>query len=184
VQQIKGGVLKSRLAFVEEQFGKDKLELVLASLGEADRKTLAMLATLKWYPFDVGKALDRAIVDVVGGGDPAFFERLGVASADRNLTTVHKSFITPGDPHGFLSKTPAIYSMYYETGRREYQSIGDREAVLITHEAETFSAPDCRTVIGWHRRALEMCGAADVHIVEEECRATGGAVCRYRMTWS
>ena len=184
MQQIKGGVLKSRLAFVEEQFGKDQLERVLANLGEADRKTLAMLATVRWYPFDVGKALDRTIVEVVGGGDPAFFERLGVASADRNLTTVHKSFITPGDPHGFLAKAPAIYSMYYETGRREYRRIGDREAVLITHEAETFSAPDCRTVIGWHRRALEMCGATNVRIVEEECRATGGAVCRYRLTWS
>jgi hypothetical protein len=39
-------------------------------------------------------------------------------------------------------------------------------------------------VIGWYRRALEMCGATNVHITEDECRARGGAVCRYRISWS
>jgi hypothetical protein len=60
---------------------------------------------------------------------------------------------------------------------------GAKEAVLTTHDAETFSAPDCLTVIGWYRKALEMCGATTVRIVEEECRARGGAVCRYRVSW-
>jgi hypothetical protein len=56
--------------------------------------------------------------------------------------------------------------------------------VLTTYDAETFSAHDCQTVIGWYERALEMCGARDVRIVEEECRATGGATCRYSVSWS
>jgi predicted hydrocarbon binding protein len=56
--------------------------------------------------------------------------------------------------------------------------------VLTTRDAETFSVPDCLTVVGWHRRALEMCGAKQVRIVEEECRARGGTACRYRISWS
>ena len=76
-----------------------------------------------------------------------------------------------------------IYSFYYEQGRREYRKEGEREAVLTTHDAETFSAADCLTVVGWHRKALEMCGARQVRIVEEECRALGGTVCRYRLAW-
>ena len=39
------------------------------------------------------------------------------------------------------------------------------------------------TVVGWHRRALEMCGARSVRVVEDECRAKGGAVCRYKLSW-
>jgi hypothetical protein len=39
-------------------------------------------------------------------------------------------------------------------------------------------------VIGWYRRALEMCGAEGVSIVEDECRARGGEVCRYRVEWA
>ena len=69
-------------------------------------------------------------------------------------------------------------------GRRDYEKAGDKEAVLTTHEAEAYSAPDCATVVGWYRRALEMCGVEHPRVVEEECRATGGTVCRYRLTWS
>ena len=184
MQQIKGSVVKSRLAFVEEHSGKDGVQKVLAALPEADRKTLASVITVKWYPLDLGTRLDDAIVRVLGGGKAEFFERLGAASAEKNLATVHKAFVTAGDPHAFLSRTPAIYSMYYEKGRREYRKTGDNSAILTTYDAAVFSTPDCLTIIGWHRRALEMCGATGVKVVEEECRATGGDVCRYKLTWT
>lgn len=184
MQQVKGAVLKSRLAFVREHFGDAGSERLLAALPEADRAVLGNLLPTKWYPFELGKRLDDAIVTVLGGGDRAFFERLGAASAEKNLSTVHHTFLTPGNPHGLLSKAGTIYGMYYETGRRDYRKTGEKEAVLTTHDAETFSAADCLTVIGWHKKALEMCGATEVRIVEEECRAAGGAECRYRISWS
>ena len=87
------------------------------------------------------------------------------------------------DAHGFLAKSPSFYSLYYETGRREYTPVGPKQGVFTTYDAETFSAPDCLTVVGWYRKALEMCGVAGVKIVEEECRAKGGKVCRYRVKW-
>ncbi len=183
MQQIKGAVLKSRLSFVEERFGKEAVQRVLDGLPAVDQRTLRMLFTSNWYPFALGKALDDAIVRVLGQGRTELFERLGEASAEKNLTTIHGGFLTRGDAHGFLAKAPAIYSLYYETGRREYRQEGSREGVLTTYDAETFSAPDCLTVVGWYRKALEMCGIKGVRVVEEECRATGGKVCRYRVTW-
>jgi len=184
MQRVKGVVLKSRLAFVTEHAGMDALQAVLASLPSADRKTLETVLTVGWYPFELGKALDDAIVKVVGGGDPQFFRRLGRASAEKNLTSLHKTFLTPGDPHAFLAKAQQIYGLYYDTGRREYERTGERSGVLTTRDAETFSAPDCLTVAGWYERALEMCGAKSPQVVEEECRARGGEVCRYRVSWS
>jgi hypothetical protein len=183
VQQIKGAVLKSRLAFVQEQSGKEGLQRVLATLPEGDQRTLRMLFTSNWYPFELGKALDDAIVRVMGGGRPEFFERLGAASAEKNLSTIHSGYLTKGDAHGFLAKSPSFYSLYYEAGRREYTPTGPNEGVFTTYDAETYSAPDCLTVVGWYRRALEMCGVQGVKIREEECRAKGGSVCRYRVSW-
>ncbi len=171
------------MSFVEEHFGAEGTERVLTAFDPEDQRLLRSLLPVRWYPFDLGRRLDEAIVTVLGGGRPAFFERLGEASADQNLTTLHKAFVTPNDPQLFLSKASQIYAMYYQTGRREYQKTGEKEAVLTTYDAETFSAPDCLTVVGWHRRALELCGATGVTAVEEECRATGGAVCRYRLRW-
>jgi len=124
VQQIKGAVLKSRLAFVEELGGKDGVTRVMAALPPADQRTLKLVFTSNWYPFPLGRALDEAIVQVLGDGRTDFFERLGEASAEKNLSTVHAGYLTNGDGHAFLSKSPSIYSLYYETGRREYQQAG------------------------------------------------------------
>ena len=184
MQQIKGSVLKSRLAYVDEHFGKEGRERVLHALADDDRKALNMILTVKWYPLELGTRLDDAIVRTLGDGRPEFFEKLGAASADKNLGSVHKAFLTEGDPQGFLARTPSIYAMYYEKGRREYEKTGEKSGVLTTHEAEVFSAPDCLTIVGWYKRALEMCGATGVRVVEDECRARGAKVCRYRVSWA
>jgi uncharacterized protein (TIGR02265 family) len=184
VQNVKGAVLKARIAFIEEHFGKDGVAKVLAKLPAADRATLSVILPIRWYPFEVGERMDAAIVDALGNGDTSFFERLGSASAERNLLTVHKGFLRPGDPHAFLRNAPIIFRTYYESGRRDYESTGPTSAVLTTHEAEAFSVPDCLTIVGWHKKALEMCGATGVKITETHCRAKGGTVCRYEISWN
>jgi hypothetical protein len=183
---IKGSVLRTRLALVQELAPADGLKRVLGRLDARDQEVLSALLASAWYPFELGKRLDEAIVEELGAGKTDFFEKLGEASASKNLGTggVHGGFLVPGDAHAFLAKAPLIYSYYYSEGRRDYEKRGEREAVLTTRDAETFSAADCLTVIGWHRRALEMCGAQSPRVVEEECRAKGGTVCRYRLSWS
>jgi hypothetical protein len=180
--QIKGSVLKARLAFVEE-LAPGGLAEVLKRLPEGDQGVLGSLLATKWYPFDLGKRLDQAIVGRFGAGKVEFFEKIGEASARKNLATVHRHFLLEGNPQGFLARAPMVYSFYYDQGRREYAKTKEREAVLTTHDAEVFSIPDCATVVGWHRAALGMCGAKNPRVVEEECRARGGAVCRYRLSW-
>jgi uncharacterized protein (TIGR02265 family) len=182
-QKVKGSVLKSRLEFIRKEFGEDGLDKVMDSLPEEDQKALGRLVAVTWVDFEIGKRLDDAIVKMLGGGSTRFFERLGEASAEVNLASLHSAFLAPGDPQAFLAKAPQIYRLYYDVGHREYEATGEREGVLTTHEAETFSKTDCLTVIGWYRKALEMCGARNVRILEEECRATGGNVCRYRVSW-
>ena len=56
--------------------------------------------------------------------------------------------------------------------------------VLTTYDAPDVNANDCRTVVGWYRRALELCGASEVKVRETECRALGGTVCRYEVSWA
>src|SRR5512134_1200420 len=181
--RIKGSVLKARLALVDQLAPDGDREGVLAALPEQDRETLRSLLPSTWYPFELGTRLDEAIVAKLGRGKADFFQRIGEASAQENLTGVHRKFLVQGDPQSFLAQAPMIYSFYYDRGRREYEKTGPTEAVLTTFDAEVFSAADCATVIGWHRRALEMCGARNARVVEEECRARGGRVCRYRLSW-
>ena len=183
--QVKGSVLRSRLALVLDLRPGDGVSRVLARLEAKDRDALGSLLASSWYPFDLGSRLDEAIVAELGGGRPEFFERLGEASAEKNLgeAGVHRRFLVAGDPHAFLEKTPLIYSYYYDQGRRDYERTAEREAVLTTRDAETFSAPDCLTVVGWYRRALEMCGATQPRVVEEQCRARDRSAPNW-LSWS
>ena len=183
MQQIKGSVLRARLAYVEQEFGAEGIAQLIEASSEEDRRILKAPLTIQWYPFDVSRRLDDTIVRVLGHGDRALFERMGEASAQKNLTSLHRNFLTPGDPHAFMAKAPSIYALYYETGSRTYEKTGDRRGIMTTHDAETFSEPDCLTIVGWYRHALTMCGATRPRVTEEECRAKGGAVCRYRVEW-
>lgn len=182
--QIKGLVLRAREQFVREHFGEEAWKHVLDALGEEDRAVLQRLViTGRWYPFEIGSRLDTAIVEVLGGGDENVFEEIGAMSARRSLTKVHRSFLAPGDPQAFMKKADLIYRFYYDTGRREYTQTGPHSGVMTTHESESYSEPDCLTVMGWYKEALGMCGARNVRVEEEECRAKGGTCCRYRFRW-
>ena len=82
-----------------------------------------------------------------------------------------------------MKKTDSIYKFYYDAGYREYKETGLCSGIMTTYDSETYSVPDCLTVIGWYKEALKMCGAKDIKAIEEECRAKGGSCCRYKFDW-
>jgi hypothetical protein len=100
VVKIKGSVLRSRLAMVKELAPEGGLDRVLGRLDPEEQGTLGTLLASSWYPFELGRHLDAAIVDELGGGRAAFFEKLGEASAEKNLGEggVHRRFLEEGDP--------------------------------------------------------------------------------------
>jgi len=181
--KVKGGALLSRLAFVKDSRGDDAVQRVLARLPDADRAACTPLLTGSWYPFELNQRLDEAIAAEMGMGEQVFLV-MGEKSAMHNLGGAHRAMLSAGDPHGLLRRTPQIYSMYYDTGRRTYDAAGDRKAILRTYDAPTFSRHDCLTVVGWHRKAIEMCGGKNAKVVETKCRAAGAKLCEYVCEWS
>ncbi len=182
--QVKGNILKARIAFVKERFGEAGWAKVLGALPAADQKTLKGVANVAWYDFDLGARLDDAIVSAVAGGDTQVFEQMGRASARENLTGVHATFLQSRDPQKFMAKAGIIYNFYYDKGRRTWEPTGPTSGLLTTYDSETFSAADCATVIGWHKEALAMLGAKNIRIAEETCRSRGDDACRYKVSWS
>jgi uncharacterized protein (TIGR02265 family) len=181
---VKGSVLQSRLGFVRRHRGDDGVERVLQRLPEADRATLSgLVMPFAWYPFETNERLDLAIAAETGRGE-ALFRELGAASAEDNLTSASQlHYIRERNPQALLKQASGIYGVYYDTGHREYERLGDTKAGLRTHESLSFSTSDCLTVVGWHERAIEMCGGRNVRVVELQCRALGGPICEYFCEW-
>jgi hypothetical protein len=182
--KIKGTVISARRDFVKEHFGEDAWMKVVSAMPPEDQaKIKDTIMSSTWYTFEIGNRIDKAIVQVLGKGKESFFEELGAESARRILTKEHKTFITNSDPQAFMKKAGMIYKFYYDTGYREYKETSPLSGIITTYDSDTFSTPDCLTVIGWYKEALKMCGANNVTAVEEECRAKGGSCCRYRFEW-
>jgi uncharacterized protein (TIGR02265 family) len=180
--KVKGGALASRLAFVRAERGDDAVERVLARLPEEDRKACTPILAGGWYSFELNQRLDDAIAAEMGIGENIFLV-IGEKSAEHNLNGPHRAMLSPGDPHGLLRRAPQIYQMYYDAGRRTYERAGDKKAALRTFDAPTFSRHDCLTVVGWHRKAIEMCGGANARVTETKCRAKGAECCEYVCEW-
>ncbi len=179
---MKGGAIQSHLEFVRERGGEAAVQRVLGRLSEDDRKTCSHLFTGAWYPFELNARIDEAIAAEFDIGDDIFI-LMGQKSAVQNLQGAHRVFASDKDPHGLLRRTAQIYQAYYDTGRREYEKKGDKKAVLRTYDSTTFSKHDCLTVVGWHQKALEMCGGRNVRVTETKCRANGADVCEYVCEW-
>jgi predicted hydrocarbon binding protein len=184
MMKVKGNIIKARYEFVLKSFGEEAWQRVVSSLPEDHQKLLrGIIVNSVWYPFEINKNLDQAIVDLLGGGSTEVFEEMGRVSARENLSGVHRLMLEPNDPEAFMKKAQAIYSFYYNSGYRTYETRSPTSGILTTYEAETYSANDCLTVIGWYKEAMEMCGASEVTMVETTCRAKGGDVCRYEVAW-
>ncbi|MFZ2492117.1 MAG: DUF2378 family protein [Thermoanaerobaculia bacterium] len=181
--KVKGGSLLSRLTFVRDHSGEDGVRRVLERLSAEDRQTCSQVLTGGWYASGLGERLDEAVAAEMGMGEQVFL-LMGEKSAEQNLTGPHRALLSAGDPHGLLRRAPQIYQMYYDTGRRTYERLGDHKAVVRTHDAATFSKHDCLTVVGWHRKAIAMCDGANPRVHETKCRAAGDEVCEYVCEWN
>jgi uncharacterized protein (TIGR02265 family) len=182
--KIKGFILHSRKEFVIENFGIEAWDKVLFSLPASDQKIYqGFIPTSDWYDFEIGQRVDEAIFKMLGKGSSEQFEEIGRKSARRHLTGIHAAFIESGNPQAFLRKAEMIYKYYYDQGYREYEETGPTSGILTTYDAETYSTPDCLTVIGWYKEALAMCGAKNISITEKICRARGGEYCQYYVQW-
>ncbi|MCU1281012.1 MAG: hypothetical protein JWM53_4558 [bacterium] len=179
---VKGSIVRSRLDVLRNHGIFDE---VMALLPEADRAVwTGLVLAVSWYSFEMSQRLDVATAKVLGRGDTrkAYLE-MGRASADANLATVHKAYVRAGNPHHLLLCAPQIYKQYYDKGHRTYEQLSPTSGVLKTFDAESVTANDCLTVIGWYERAIELCGGTDVRIKESLCRARGDDHCEYVCSW-
>jgi uncharacterized protein (TIGR02265 family) len=181
--QVKGSVVLARLELIA---AKGVFDQVMAGLPLDDQNVWrGIILAVAWYPFEMAQRLDQAVAAVLSPTHKrqAFLD-LGRASADANLSSIHKAFVRVGDPHYLLSRAPQIYSKYYDKGRRTYERTSATTCVLRTFDAEGVTIDDCLTVVGWHVRAIEICGAAGARVTETKCRALGDDHCEYQCSWS
>jgi hypothetical protein len=181
---VKGVVLIARRDFVLEKYGEEGWGRVLQAMDGEHRSVLEKeLLSFSWYPFETNTVLDDLICRTLASGDPAIYREMGRYSAEKNLKSVHSTFVRGEGPHGLLRSAAPILHVYYDEGTRTYRRTGETSCVLTTTGGRCYSRSDCETNLGWFERAIEICGGSNVEVREPACRVSGAPSCEYHLSW-
>lgn len=177
---IKGASVSARIDFVKRRFGEDTWQKVLTHLHEEDQKALTgNIIVLSFYPLELNARLDEAIAKATDPNNPIrVYRALGRASADANLTSVHKTFILGDNPHRVLKRYPSVRKIYYSDGSGQYEKIGEKEGYLQLKDS-SFTLEDDESTAGYFERGIELMGGKNVKVdVTRKPRS-----CEYNFTW-
>jgi hypothetical protein len=179
---IKGGLLRARFLFVVLNHGPDTWARILARLPEEDRRVAGDIAVDNWYPLSTLQQIDRAIAEVIAGGDEQVFDQLGEFSATSSLSGPYSSLINP-DIHSFLEQSALIHRSYQDFGVAEYESLSETSGLLKIKYEVAPPLSFCISGTAYFRHAIELCGARTASITHTRCCGRGDSVCEFYVTW-
>ncbi|MCI4398120.1 MAG: hypothetical protein JHC34_04695 [Acidobacteria bacterium] len=183
--RVKGTVIASTLAFLNEKLGKDGTGRLIEGLG-AERSALLKGPVLQgnWYPVDLLIKLVTAAegkVAVPGGRTLAW--ELGRYSADTGLKGIYKVFFKMADISFILKRAPGVWASYYDSGMMQVLVAEPNKAIMRIAGFDQPSAILCDRVLGWMERTVEMSGGKRVVMSHPACAARGDDFCEYRGEW-
>jgi hypothetical protein len=180
---VQGSLLKSRLLYIHVNHGAGAIKRVLNTLAEPVRDQLSKPIYIgEWYPLSVLVMLDRAIAEVLEGGNTKIYEDLGVFSADVNLSGAYEPLVHQ-DVHAFLQLTAVLHKAYQDFGEAQYIRLGDMAALLQFRYPQPPPESYCKSAIGYLRRAVELSSGHKVTVRKTACHRKGDPFCEFRIEW-
>ncbi|NNE20363.1 MAG: hypothetical protein HKN10_18005 [Myxococcales bacterium] len=159
--QVKGSSISSKFDFVRERSGPDAENQLRARFDDEDR--LFPILDSAWYPFELYDRVNRAIAELLFGGDLKRLEEVGIFSAERVLRTVYKSFAQGKDYVAFLKRAAILHQRFYDAGKMEVVLGEDGHSAQVVHSgAPVYAEADLYIASGFYRGAGRELGLSDV----------------------
>jgi hypothetical protein len=180
---LKGQLLMRRFEYVRQHHGEEAVRRVLERLPAADRALLATVNRDGWYPAGSLVQLDHAIAETLAGGDPAIFERLGVASARQRTERLqeHAPLISV---HGFLSLVADEHRRFQNFGRAAYRKCCFTAGEIAFSEYPVIDESVCLATRGYLRGAVEALTGVPAVVDETACQRRGDPACVFAVRWA
>jgi hypothetical protein len=137
-----------------------------------------------WYPYEEFAKLLQGILKVLGKGDPRFLVDLGRRGAVMDLGNPFGSFCNQVEFEQFLRTLRHVWKAYSDTGDFSLLEFAPSRGKVALQNAPHVAQEHCTFLEGWIAGALEMVGAKNVSIAQEECSSRGGSACVFRVAWS
>ncbi len=182
--KIKGVALMSRLMVVKEKFGEDGLKEVLGAMKPQNREILGGVIASSWYEGEIYKDFNQSIQKVLGRKDPLIMEHIGEMSAEAGLKGVYSSRLKEGDVRLTLSRASQLWKSFHDTGELtvDLEPYANKAFFKITGY-ELPHIENCKNLIGWGRRMVELSGGNNVRVDKNKCACKGDDHCEMTVVW-
>lgn len=164
--KIKGVSVITTKEFIKEKFGIDGYEKWENSLSEETAKLIKgnILASV-WYPLKNGMVEPTKVMcDLFYDGEYIGAEKIGIYSADKSLHGVYRFFVRIASPNTLLKRATQIFKSFYDPSEIELVKISKDNYIMKFSEFDPPSPYTDYRILGWVRKALEICGAKNINV--------------------
>lgn len=180
---VKGGMMAAHIGWATKARRPADIARFWAALPSDLQESLSgMLLPVNWFPFSDLIEVDRAIVKVFGGGDPAVLREVGAYSARSNLTGIFKAF-RASSIHEFFDNGALLHAKFQDFGEAAYVMTSRTSGEMIHSGYRSYSPLFCQSALGYYRESLLLHGAASPQVDETTCQCRGARSCTFALRW-
>lgn len=186
-QCIKGSNFKSILKYVAEKFGPDAPEQVIEQLPPADQKLFEnSIYDGAWLSERVYADLSYSVDKVFGNGDHSLCFEIGRYNAHNCVPKLYSLFVRSGSPEFVLKSASNFWRQTHNSGSLVIHELTSNSTILYLkdfYHGNHHNPAFCHGLRGYIAGALELSGAKNVRMEEEQCGALGASHCVFKGTW-
>jgi hypothetical protein len=180
---VKAGMMAAHIGWVTTSRPPTDITRFWAALPSTLQRPLSgMLLPVSWFRFADLIEVDRTIVKVFGGGDPAILREVGAFSARSNLTGVYKAF-RANTIHEFFQNGATLHSKFQDFGEASYVTTSRSSGEMVHSGYCSYSPLFCESAVGYYRESLLLHGAVSVEVDETTCQCRGMQSCTFSFRW-
>jgi hypothetical protein len=184
--KVRGTALLANRQFLAKEFGPDAFDRVLAALEKSHADALRGIPLAQdWFPASSMIASLVMGAKLFAPDDPdKFYEQVGAHGAEYDLTFIHRFILRFTSPIWMMERGAKLWREYHNSGEWKIEQGAQPHSLVGTlKDFAVVSAPLCRTVVGFVRRAGELTGAKQMQVAHSRCRAQGAQVCVFEGVW-
>jgi uncharacterized protein (TIGR02265 family) len=181
--KTKGTGLVALKAFVRERFGEAGWQRLLEAIEPTDRAAVEMPVSISWYDLETAQRAVRALVKVLGDGNPQLAVEFGRHEAEHDLTSVQRFFLKMANPAYALEKAGQYWRRFADWGEWRVERLGSGGARATLKGCPHPEVYYCAELTGYLARMWELVGARDPHVRHTHCRNRGDQDCTWEGTW-
>ena len=183
--ELKLQALLNAMKCVEEHYGAESLDRVLAACRPVLRERHETGIAIEWHPIEEYiEFLERAD-ELLGRGDGGFGVEAGAYAARQNLRGMMKrALFWVMNPSFLMRRAMGFWRQFNSAGSLELRDLQPGLCRMEVKDLPFANWTFCNTFIGWAEEMGEAIGWEGAKATHPECRARGDARCIVETRWS